>query len=485
MLTSKHLVKLSIILFSVTILFVPNDCLGRTVEERSLYVRVSPRDFRYFELSDGSPYIPNGINLVFPSYQTRGKTSTGLKEMDLWMRNLSENGGNFVRIWLGHSFWDIERKKAGVFDEEVGSRIDSLFAMARKYNIRLKLCFEYFRSIHPDNVGKKGRNPNTKYHVSEGGPFENMEEYINTEKGKNLFKKKLEFYQNRYGSDPIVFGWELWNEMDCVRASGWQDWTVEMLYELKKRFPHNLVMQSLGSFDHIRKRQMYRQINSIPINEVAQVHRYLDLGASMEVCHGPVDILAADAVRELLDYKLTKPVLLAESGGVEPRHTGPIRDYNKDKEGIILHDVLFAPFFVGAAGSGQIWHWDYYVHNNNLWYHFNRFSQVIRDLDPPAEEFRATQIEHPRLRIYMLKGKKTILLWCRDKDNTWQTELRKGTTPSIIKNARIKLDEKMLSENKEVQIFDPWKNKWQIGQTTRNVIVLPAFSRSIVVKIIK
>ena len=37
---------------------------------------------------------------------------------------------------------------------------------------------------------------------------------------------------------------------------------------------------------------------------------------------------------------------------------------------MILHDVLFAPFFAGAAGAGQIWHWDEYVDKNNLWWQF-------------------------------------------------------------------------------------------------------------------
>jgi hypothetical protein len=32
-------------------------------------------------------------------------------------------------------------------------------------------------------------------------------------------------------------------------------------------------------------------------NDVAQVHRYLDLGAKFEICHDPMDLLAADAVR--------------------------------------------------------------------------------------------------------------------------------------------------------------------------------------------
>ena len=42
--------------------------------------------------------------------------------------------------------------------------------------------------------------------------------------------------------------------------------------------------------------------------------------------------------------------------------------------GIILHDVLFAPFFAGAAGPGHCWHWNVYVDRNNLWHHFARFA---------------------------------------------------------------------------------------------------------------
>ena len=32
----------------------------------SAFVRVSPRDRRYLELSDGSPFIPIGLNLITP-----------------------------------------------------------------------------------------------------------------------------------------------------------------------------------------------------------------------------------------------------------------------------------------------------------------------------------------------------------------------------------------------------------------------------------
>jgi hypothetical protein len=197
------------------------------------------------------------------------------------------------------------------------------------------------------------------------------------------------------------------------------DWTQVMLGALHQRFrrtspsKQRLTMRS----------RTCRTFCLIPKNDIAQVHRYLDLGARLEVCHGPMDVLAADAVTTLLGFHAGKPVLLAESGAVEPSHSGPFKLYSQDKAGILLHDVLFAPFFAGAAGPGHCWHWDSYVAKNDLWYHFGRFAQAVTDIDPPAEQFRPLRIEHPRLRVYALAGRHTFLAWCRDTQNTWQTEL--------------------------------------------------------------
>jgi hypothetical protein len=217
-------------------------------------------------------------------------------------------------------------------------------------------------------------------------------------------------------------------------------------------------------------------------NDFANVHRYLDLGASLDICKGPVDILAADAVRELQAFTQDKPILLAESGAVEPSHTGPFKLYRKDKAGIILHDVIFAPFFAGAAGTGQNWHWDHYVAPMNLWFQFGRFAEATKGIDPPSENFEPVEIDHPHLRIYTLKGKHTLLAWCRDKQNTWQTELAEGKTPAVVNNTDISFPDSKDFKNVDVSFYDPWKNKWMQSKAEGNKVSLPDFSRSLVVK---
>jgi len=257
-----------------------------------------------------------------------------------------------------------------------------------------------------------------------------------------------------------------------------------MLPELHRLFPRNLAMQSLGSFDRAGGRPGYQRLATMPGNDVAHVHRYLDLGAQLEVCRGPVDVLAADAVRELLACEPDRPVILAESGAVEPRHTGPFKLYDKDEAGIILHDVLFAPFFVGAAGPGHIWHWDYYVHKMNLWHHFGRFAEVVKGIDPPAEGFQPAILEHPRLRVYVLKGAQTTLIWCRDSQNTWESELAEGHAPQTLSGLSVDLTQAAAAlDRAQVRTYDPWQNRWTDVRAEGATLALPPFSRSIVVRI--
>jgi hypothetical protein len=275
----------------------------------------------------------------------------------------------------------------------------------------------------------------------------------------------------------------MWKPEAWQQGGAALDWTRVMLDALHQRFPKNLCVQSLGSFDDARSTEMYRTFCLMPNNDLAQVHRYLDLGAKLEVCHGPVDVLAADAVRELRAFDPCKPILLAESGAVEPSHTGPLKLYAKDKAGMILHDVLFAPFFAGAAGSGQCWHWDCYVAANDLWWHFARFAAVVKGLDPPAEAFQPAMLDHPQLRIYTLHGRRTTLLWCRDQENTWQGELADGTEPRRLSGLTIDLAKLALVAATHVRVFDPWENRWTEAEPDRGMVRLPPFHRSIVIRI--
>jgi hypothetical protein len=452
------------------------------------FIEVSKTDPDYFSYSDGTPYIPLGLNMISPGSRYLNNTDSGLYEMETWMKKLSDNGGNYIRIWLSSPFWDIEDQAAGKYNEEKAQRIDRLLNLARKYNLRVKMTLEHFRSLtleeNPQPWAVK-----SVYHRSSGGPLDSIRQYLASDEGKNLFINKVDYYKNRYGNDTIIFGWELWNEMNAMKGpedSIFFSWNELMLNEVKRRFPDNLVMQSLGSFDAERVRPVYKKMVLIPGDEVAQVHRYLDPGADMEVCQAPMDIICSSAVEELESYGTSKPVILAETGAVESRHSGPSRYYALDTNGIILHDILFAPFFSGSAGAGMSWHWDVYIARNDLWYHFKRFSEAVKGIDPGKERFLPSKWESGNLRIYQLQGRNTVLLWLRDKSGTWQSELRDGLKPPVNEGLRLDLERTGINDNVErVEIYDPWKDKWLEPVITGSEILLPDFQRSLVIKITK
>jgi len=450
------------------------------------YIEVSKANPAYFSYSDGTPYIPVGINMINPSGRYRNNPDSSLYEIDQWMKNLSANGGNYIRVWLSQSFWDIEDEKAGVYSEEKIKRIDRFIEMARANGLRIKMTLEHFRSLTLQENNQSWANK-AVYHTSNGGPLDSIRQYLTSDAGKKLFLGKVDFYKKRYGNDTLFFGWELWNEMNAMKGPEDEvffSWNELMLKEVKKRFPRNLVMQSLGSFDNENVRVHYKRMMLMPGNEVAQVHRYLDLGARMEVCHAPMDIICSSAIEEIKSYNPGKPVMLAETGAVEPRHSGPSKFYPVDTAGILLHDILFAPFFSGSAGSGMSWHWESYVDKNHLWYHYKRFSNVVSDLNPVVENFVSAFSENEFFRIYSLKGKNTRLIWLRDKNNSWQSELQDNIPPKVISGQ--KFDLKLAgfdSPYTNIEIYDPWQDKWSGVSADGSIILLPDFKRSLVIRI--
>jgi hypothetical protein len=450
------------------------------------YIEISSDNPSYFQFSDGTPYIPVGINMISPGGKYKNNPDSALYEMGQWMKKLSVNGGNFIRVWLSSPFWDIEDQQAGKYSEDKARRIDSLIEMAGNYNLKIKMTFEHFRSLTLEE-NPQAWAVKAVYHRSNGGSLDSIRQYLVSPEGKKLFIDKLDFYMNRYGSDRRFFGWELWNEMNAVTGPEDADffsWNEQMLDEVKKRFPGNLVMQSLGSFDTDGVRSLYRKMMLLRGNQVAQVHRYLDPGAEMGICQMPMDIICSSDVEELVSYDTGKPVILAESGAVEPKHSGPSKYYPVDTAGIILHDILFAPFFSGSAGAGMCWHWDTYVDKNNLWYHFGRFSRAVENINPIEEKFVVTKSETDDFRVYQLKGRKTILIWLRDKNNTYESELRDGVPP--ITKSGIQFDLKLTGMKgpfSEISFYDPWQDKLQVAKSDELKLLLPDFRRSLVIRI--
>ena len=84
---------------------------GRTLD-------VSKVDPRYFADAQGRTFVPVGCNICFPRmYEGSPESRAECEERYFgWLRKFAANGGNFVRLWLGHAFFEIMPAKAGAYD---------------------------------------------------------------------------------------------------------------------------------------------------------------------------------------------------------------------------------------------------------------------------------------------------------------------------------------------------------------------------------
>lgn len=277
-----------------------------------LFVRVSQENPGYFELSDGSAYIPIGYNLCFPQYSSGLSDDECFKNIESHMKNMAENGGNYARIWVSSPFYEIEDEKAGVYNPVKLARIDRVVELAKKYGIRLKICLEHFRNL-------KGGGAVSPFfsRPAYDSEFKNMDEFFPSQKGRDLYFNRFKALFDRYGNDSAVFAWELWNEQNTVKADpktvkSWQEYMFARIAGVCKK---QLIVNSFGSFDSDWSKKSYKLFYSGTANAIAAIHRYLDEGAEYSICQAPADLSASDAVLQMSTILSDRPILLAETGG--------------------------------------------------------------------------------------------------------------------------------------------------------------------------
>jgi hypothetical protein len=95
-------------------------------------------------------------------------------------------------------------------------------------------------------------------------------------------------------------------------------------------------------------------------------------------------------------------------------------------------------------------------------------------------------IDHPQLRIYALRGKHTILAWCRDRQNDWRSELEEAVPPRILDGVELDITAFQRSphfDKTNVEIYDPWQGRWASAKRSGAKVLMPTFQRSVVVRI--
>lgn len=445
------------------------------------FIRVSEKYPRYFEDTTGRPWIPVMINYIVPD----GPGPEVFAETEMYFKHFSENGGNSVRIWISSPFLEVEDHQVGAYNAEKFKRIDRILALAQKYHIRIKFTLQHIRSIRPEAKGVPSWSNRAFMAVENGGPFHSIMEYIQSPEGKKAYLNRARALSERYRDNRQIFSWELWNEMDAVDEQEWFPFTVEMLDSVKALFPNHLVAQTLGSMHSPDADRRYDRFLSISGNEYITVHRYLDPGTDWgqyDQVHGPIDLLISGAIQNVYRTEFLKPVCANEHGAVEANHQGPSKLYALDSVGVLIHDMIFAPFFCGASGCGSLWHWNAYVEKQDLWYHYQRFNSAVHGIDPVEEAFVPFTFTGDSVRFYGIRGNRTTIIWCRDQKSNWKTELQMGIRPEIREGVSFEIP---ATGNRlsVAEVYDPWKDTWTEALVKNDRVQLPPFLRSAVIKL--
>ena len=483
------------IITATLLIFVTFVFLTACKDEKSAcngYVCRSKVSDKYLETTDGKTYIPVGMNICFPRFLTEEEAV--FADYEKKFAELQKNGANWVRIWLSHKFFEIEDEKEGVYNPKKIARIDRIFDLADKYGIRLKLCFEHFIKLVDNKPFLKFSTApafdKRIYHKDYGGSFSTIEEFFTTEKGKQVYLNRARVFAERYKNRKCVFAWEVWNESNCIsvkdRVNVITKWNSEILPELKKMFPNHMVVMNLSSYDNPYVHKCYEVMNIDPNNDVTQIHNYINEGRAITECKSPTDIMAHHGIANMLKLTPNKPILFDEIGAASPNHvSGPHKGYEIDKNGIFILDQTFVPFFCGACGTGMSWHWEYYVQKHNLFYMYSRFNKSIEGIDPIKEDFKPHFFETTNMRVYVLDGKNTMIAYCRDKNNSWKTELSQKEEAKSLSGEKVSFA-KFVPNAKSAKIYQPIADKsLDVSISVDGNIILPDFLRATVVRIKK
>ncbi len=363
-----------------------------TASARRGDIQKSVRDARYFQYSDGSPYIPLGQNLGWGNWGM----DNGTFSYDTWLPKIAAEGGNFARYWLWSDFHGIEWKETGLGDYRKrlneAWRLDHDLETARGCNIQVMLML-----LNHGAVSTKV-NPqwtDSPYYKGNNGPCATPRDFFVNPAAKTFFKRRLRYTVARWGYASNIV-WELANEIDNtddyltnaeVRADV-AAWHREMAAYLKSLDSRHLVTTSFSRFQN--DAAIWKQPNI----DFTQFHFY-SVSPVMEDAHAAV----------IARYRSRFPGQPVFGGEIGFPSGGPYSVKN-DPEGNHWHNSQWASIFSGAAGSSALWWWADYIEPQNLYGNYRWLSRFLSSLNPPASRFVPTrpEITTPNRAALMLTG---------------------------------------------------------------------------------
>lgn len=343
----------------------------------------------YFQFSNGDAYFPIGHNLNW-SWDEIG----GLDTYDQWLRELSEAGGNYARLYIDVP-WFISLEWTGPAgdyraSQRAAAELDVILERAEELGVYLQLVLLWHQSLRtyttppvvlPENVARPDVSrdwDNHPYNVLNGGPLSGPAAFFVDEQARDLFRRRLRYIIARWGYSPQVFAWELIDQID--RTAGYNpqtagDWLRSTINYVRQIDSHShLISASSREYDPV----------------IAE-NALLDFTGAQFYQRRPIEtaddqvVSVVNLMQRYLEPGFT-PVLLVDYS-LNPWFE-PTSD---DPDGIHFQNTLWAAAFSGASGGAMSDWWYSYVEPQGLTRYYAALAAFTAGVDWPNLNLQPAQ----------------------------------------------------------------------------------------------
>ncbi|MDX9754585.1 MAG: DUF5060 domain-containing protein [bacterium] len=331
------------------------------------FVRVSKTNPRFFQFDNGDSYFPLGQNL---SWVGSGPNQERVEVWRSYLDECQQAGINWIRLWMCSWGWTElvwnknHDRYYGIetYSSENAVLIDAIFRLALERGIMVQLCINHHGQYSTTTNPIWDENP---YNVANGGFLNHPSEFFTSPEAERHYKERLRYLVARWGAFPNLMAWEFFNEVDLTSFRDWADvtgWHERMAG----------ILRELDPYDHLLTTSAAWQTDqTFPIRgmDFLQSHAYVP---------DVINFQQTKAARTQAEY----PTVPHFFGEMSYNAAGPNRE---DRDGVILHNQLWASIHSWDSGAAMTWWWDNWVRPYNLYSHFAMAQKYIEGIDWVSE----------------------------------------------------------------------------------------------------
>lgn len=324
-----------------------------TVEESASrgFIRIGDFPRAGFRYDDGTPFFGIGVNLAW--------WDRNPGDYDRWIPMLAEQGVNLIRLWMSPWSFGIEWQPGhlGHYDhrQEQAAQLDYVLALADRYGIKVLLVLINHGQFSTNVDAQWAGNP---YNAANGGFLNEPHEFFTHPQAIDLFQRRLRYIVARWGHHPSILAWELWNEVNLT--TGYAGEPVARWHETMSEF-----LRSIDPYGHLittsfSNAQLEPSVWRLPHIDFTMTHFY-------NVSDMAATLLSLDGMKRAA---YGKPTFSAEFGV-------SLDKARFDREGVFLHNGLWAGLFSPGAATPMSWWWNNYLEPNGLFHHFGSLTRFL------------------------------------------------------------------------------------------------------------